>query len=117
MDVRDLVRALLEFDAIGARQWVADALRARIQWHEVPAPVDLDPTQLAVAAGVVELLAERAGQAPPPWAREVPALADGIFLVRSARSMPRLRLLCEQQGPEPLRKRRLYAPPDFLTLA
>jgi hypothetical protein len=38
MDVRDLVHALLEFDAIGARQWVADALRERIQWHDVPAP-------------------------------------------------------------------------------
>jgi hypothetical protein len=117
MEVRDLVRALLEFDAIGARQWVADALRSRIQWHEIAVPTDLNATELAVAAGVVELLAERAGQAAPSWTQEVPPLAHGLFLVKAASSMPRLRILCEQQGPEALRKRRLYAPPDFLTLA
>jgi hypothetical protein len=43
--------------------------------------------------------------------------AEAVFLVRAAESMPRLRRLCEEQSPEPLRRRRLLAPPDFLTAA
>jgi hypothetical protein len=31
--------------------------------------------------------------------------------------MPRLRRLCESEGPEPLRRRGLFAPPEFLTHA
>lgn len=43
MDLRDLVRALLSFDALAARQWVADSLREGIVWASIPAPIDLDP--------------------------------------------------------------------------
>lgn len=32
-------------------------------------------------------------------------------------TMPRLRRSCEAEGPEPLRVRRIYAPPEFLTAA
>jgi hypothetical protein len=34
-----------------------------------------------------------------------------------AETMKRLRTLCETQAPEPMRKRRLYAPPIFLEFA
>jgi len=37
--------------------------------------------------------------------------------VRAALTMPRLRRLCEVEGPEPLRRRAVMAPPDFLTIA
>jgi hypothetical protein len=72
---------------------------------------------MAVAAGIVETLATRAGQATAPWTSEVPAAAKTVFLVRAAQTMPRLRRMCEEEGPEPLRRRRLMAPPDFLTAA
>jgi hypothetical protein len=117
MDLRDLVSALLCFDALSARQWLADAQRSGLVWTDVPAPVGLDATELAAAAGIAELLAERAGQAPPPWARGVPPAPAKLFLVRAAASMPRLRSLCEQEGPEPLRRRGLLAPPEFLKIA
>src|SRR5947199_1109662 len=72
MDLRDLVRALLGFDALAARQWLADAQRSGLVWAEVPAPLGLDPTELAAAAGVAELLASRSGQSAPDWTATVP---------------------------------------------
>jgi hypothetical protein len=117
MDLRDLVRALLGFDALVARQWLADAQRSGFVWSEIPVPMGLDATELATAAGVAELLAARAGQPPPSWAASVPPAPERLFLVRAAASMPRLRSLCEREGPEPLRRRGLLAPPEFLSIA
>jgi hypothetical protein len=117
MDLKDLVHALLSFDALAVRQWLADAQRSGFVWTEVPAPVGLDATELAAAAGVAELLAARTGQSPPGWAASVPPAPEKLFLVRAASTMPRLRSLCEQEGPEPLRRRGLLAPPEFLSIA
>ena len=117
MELRDLVRALLSYDTLAARQWVADAARAEIDWTAVQRPADLDPTGMAVAAGIVETLAKRAGQRTAAWTGDVPAAPERVFLVRAAQNMPRLRRMCEEEGPEPLRRRRLLAPPDFLTAA
>ena len=117
MDLRDLVRALLSFDALAVRQWLADAQRSGLIWSQVPAPVGLNATELAAAAGVAELLASRMGQPPPDWAESVPPAPEKLYLVRAALSMPRLRSLCEQEGPEPLRRRGLLAPPEFLSIA
>lgn len=117
MDVHDLVRALLENDTLSARQWVVDAGRTGFVWSHVARPDDLDGAGMTVAAGVVEMLAERAGQSAPVWTSGVPAAEEPIYLVRAARQMPRLRRLCETEGPEPLRRRSVLAPPDFLTAA
>jgi hypothetical protein len=117
VDLRDLVHALLRFDALTARQWVADATRTGLVWSKIPPPLGLDQTESALAAGVVELLASWAGQPPPSWAAVVPAAPRRLFLVRSAATMPRLRAACEQESPEPLCRRGLLAPPDFLTIA
>jgi hypothetical protein len=80
-------------------------------------PSDLDPVGRAVAASVVEMIAERQGGNPPSWTSRVPPDPTRLFLVRAAESLPRLRRLCEEEGPEPLRRRRILAPPDFLTAA
>ena len=117
MDLRDLVQALLSHDALEARAWVARSLRSRLDWTHVKMPSGLDATGLAVAAGIAELLASRAGQAPPRWTASIGAVDPPVFLVRAAAVMPRLRTLCEQHGPEPLRSRGLLAPPEFLTAA
>lgn len=117
MELNDLVRAILRWDALSARQWLADAQRSGLVWTDVPAPVGLDATELATAAGVAELLAGRTGQNAPSWAPGVPSAPETRYLVRSAASMPRLRSLCEKEGPEPLRRRGLLAPPEFLKIA
>jgi len=117
VDLKELVQALLRFDGLSARQWLADAVRSGLVWSEVPAPVGLDATESAVAAGIAELLASRAGQSPPRWTARIPPAPQKLFLVRAAATMPRLRAVCEQEGPEPLRRRGLLAPPDFLSIA
>ena len=117
MHLEDLVQALLSRDALTARAWVADASRAGLRWLEVPRPEGLDPTGLAIAAGISETLAARSGQAAPQWTADVPGIAEPFLLVRAAATMPRLRRLCETEGPEPLRRRGLLAPPEFLTAA
>lgn len=117
MDLRDLVRSLLAGDALSARQWVDDARRGGIRWTAVSEPAGLDATALAVAAGVVELLAGRVGQEPPLWVMSVGPAPEPVYLVHAALRMPRLRRACLEEGPEPLRRRRILAPPDFLTAA
>lgn len=117
MDLLDLVNALLSYDALTARQWIADAERSGFSWSRVSQPPGLDATASALAAGVTELLAFRAGQSPPAWTAKVPPAPQRMFLVRAAEIMPRLRALCESEGPEPLRRRGLLAPPEFLTSA
>ena len=117
MDLHDLVDALVSRDALRARQWVADSARAGFDWTHVPEPGGLDATGLAVAAAVVELMAGRQGKNPARWTSSVPAAPRRMYLVRAAESLPRLRRLCDEEGPEPLRRRGLLAPPDFLTAA
>jgi hypothetical protein len=117
MDLIDLVRALKACDALSARQWVSDAMHSRIQLERLARPSGLDAIEMAIAAGVVELLASRWNQSPPAWTKEVAPAPEPVFLVQAARRLPRLRRSCEIEGPEPLRRRRLLAPPDFLTAA
>jgi hypothetical protein len=117
MDLHDLVRSLLANNTLAARQWVADAKRGRLVWASVPRPQGLDPVGLVVAAGIVELLAGRAGHAAPPWTQTIGAAPAPVLLVRAAAHLPRLRRMCEEDGPEPLRRRRILAPPEFLTAA
>ena len=117
MDLCDLVSALVSRDALRARQWVADAERAGFDWTRIAEPHGLDRLGLAVAASVVEMMAGRRGSRPPAWTSAVPPAPQRLFLVRAAESLPRLRRLCEEEGPEPLRRRGLLAPPDFLTAA
>jgi len=117
MDLHELIRALLTNDMLTAREWVAEAERMRFRWASIPRPAGMDAIAMAVAAGVVEMLASRSSQEPPSWTAAVPAASESVFLVRAALRMPRLREMCEREGPEPLRRRRILAPPDFLTAA
>ena len=117
MELRDLVEALLACDALVARQWAADAGRESVIWMDVPRPIGWSAQELAVAAGVVELFASRSHQVPPSWTATVGCAPEPLFLVRAAETMPRLRHSCETEGPEPLRVRRIYAPPNFMTAA
>jgi hypothetical protein len=117
MELSELVYALRHHDPLAARQWVADASRAGLKLSELSEPNGLDATDLAIAAGMVELLASRWHQDPPAWTSGVAAAPHPVFLVQAAARLPRLRKTCETEGPEPLRRRRLLAPPDFLTAA
>lgn len=109
--------AALRRDSLRLRSLVLDLLAENPVLSGLPKPATGDARTLSIAAAIVEMLALRRGQAPPGWAREVGPLAEPFFLVAAAESMPRLRRLCEQQAPEPMRRRRLYAPANFLASA
>ena len=112
-----LAEAALQRDSLGLRSLVQDMTRAGINWSSIPRPTTNDLRLLAIAASLAELLATRQNQVPPVWTKEIGALKEPFFLLQSAEKMKRLRVLCETQSPEPMRKRHLYAPPNFLEFA
>ena len=87
MEIRDLVKALLAYDAIAARQWIADCERAKVAWSNIPMPENVSAEELSLAAAVAELMAERSGSPAPKWTRDISANARGVFLVRAAKNM------------------------------
>jgi hypothetical protein len=117
MELRDLVFAILAGDLLTARQCVADARRERVKWGSVQCPRDFAGREMTVAAGVVELLADRAGERPPPWTHAVGAEREAVVLDPGLEQMPRSFEQAKAFGPEPLRKRNLIALPDFLDVA
>jgi hypothetical protein len=117
MDVHKLVTALLAGDLLIARQCVADALRAGVQWEQLARPADLSPREMSVAAGVIELLATRSGGTPPAWTKTIGGLAEAIVLDPGLEQMPRSFERARTAGPESLRRRNIVALPDFLDVA
>ena len=115
--IEQLAEAAINQDALSLRSLTQDFLRQRPRLKDFPRPMAVDFKTLAAAAALIELFAERLHQEPPAWTREVGPLPEPIYLVKAAASMKHLRALCEQQAPEPLRKRGLYAPPNFLESA
>jgi hypothetical protein len=117
MELPDLVRAVLAGDLIAARQWVADAYRAGMNWEGLARPDGLDEREMLVAAAMAELLASRRGATPPSWVFAIGSAAEPVILDPGLESMPRSFARAKREGPEPLRKRNLVALPDFLDVA
>ena len=113
----ELASAALNRDCLRLRSLVQDLMRESPRLSELPQPQVSDTQLLIVAAALVELLAERTGQPAPSWTATVGAMPQPFFLVAAAERMVSMRRLCEQESPEPLRKRGLLAPPQFLTWA
>jgi len=112
-----LAETALRHDSLHLRSLVQDFMREHPQLAIIPRPMIDNPQILGTAAALLELLAIRTGQDAPAWTHKVGAVPQPVFLVAAAVRMKRLRALCETQSPEPLRKRGLFAPPDFLTFA
>jgi hypothetical protein len=115
--IEQLAEAALQRDNFRLRSLVQDIAHANTNWTLIPRPNTNDLRLLALSASLAELLAARQNQTPPAWTKDIGALQEPFFLVKSAETMKRLRTLCETQAPEPMRKRRLYAPPNFLEFA
>jgi hypothetical protein len=114
MELRDLVRAILSGDLLVARQWVADARRARLEWELFARPSGLDAREMVVAAGMAELLAARAGSTSPAWTASVGPHTEQLVLDPGLAEMSRSFQHAKAEASEALRKRNLVAPPDFL---
>ena len=115
--LESLARASLNRDSLMVRSLAQDLLRSTRNFATLPRPTTNDAQLLVVAAALAELLALRQRQTPPAWTQEIGSLKEPFFLLESAERMRHLRMLCETQSPEPLRKRGLFAPPNFLEFA
>jgi len=117
VSLENVAAAALRRDNLSLRSLVQDFLRDHPRLQTVPRPQTEDQEILGIAAGLLELMAQRTGQAAPDWTRDIGAMPKPFILLEAALRMKRLRALCEAESPEPLRKRGLYAPPNFLTFA
>jgi hypothetical protein len=115
--IEQLAQAALERDHLKLRSLVQDIIRAKTDFGKLARPSTTDPRLLVISAALAELLAQRNNQTSPAWTKEIGALKEPFFLLESATRMKHLRILCETQSPEPMRKRLLYAPPHFLEFA
>jgi hypothetical protein len=113
----EVVQAAKRGDDLVVRQWVADCRLEHVDWSVLKKPMNIVGDDLAVVAGLVEIMAANALQSPPAWTNNVGAASEDVYLVPSAREMRRTRELCKTQGPEPMRKRRILALPGYLTIA
>jgi len=109
-----LAQAALSGDALSLRSLTQDWLRENPRLTESAPPEASDATIVAIAAALVELLAQRRNEPAPDWTRSIGPVPSPIYLLKSAITMPRLRHLCETESPLPLRRRNLFAPPTFL---
>lgn len=112
--IEQIVEAVLQDDNLTTRMLVQEFLRSHPILMDIPKPEMRDTISLAVAAALLELFSLRTQQAAPEWTQQVGPAEEPRYLLRSAATMRRLRDLCRDAAPEPLRRRRLYAPPDYL---
>lgn len=112
--IEAIAAAVLQEDSLQARSLTQDLLRAPPDLQNYAQPQTDDPRLLALTASLLELFAQRLHQVPPTWTRAIGPLREPVWLVSAARTMKRLRHLCETEAPEPLRQRHFYAPPNFL---
>jgi hypothetical protein len=97
------------------RGMVMALLRENPDLSRIPKPQTDDPRILAAAASLIELFAQRRGQRPPDWTKDIGPLDTPVFLFKGAERMKNTRRLCEEHSPEPLKKRGFLATPNYLT--
>lgn len=115
--IEQIVNAALAQETLQLRSLIQQFSRTKPDYGKLPMLMTNDPVKFALAAAIVELLAEQANQEPPSWTAKAQSLAEPIFLLKAAKKMKRLRQLCLEESPLPLRKRGFYAPPNYLSFA
>jgi len=115
--IEQIAAAVLQDDNLETRSLVQDFLRSQPVLADIPQPDADNPTLLVVAAALLELFSLRTEQPAPEWTGRIGPMEQPLYLLKSAAHMRRLRDLCRDAAPEPLRRRRLYAPPNYLTFA
>jgi hypothetical protein len=112
--LESLARSALSGDALATRSLLQEWLSTSPVIADVSMPASNDATILSLSAALAELLAERLNQSPPAWSAGVGPAQSPTHLLRSASQMRRLREMCEAESPLPLRRRRFFAPANYL---
>ncbi len=113
MSPRDLGAAALRGDDLAARQIVKDAKREGFSWEQAPEPdPSRSPRERAVYAALVDSWCGRSGVRSPPWLGAVAPAPEPVYLMGKTSKF--VRRACEERAPEVLRKRNVYALPEYL---
>lgn len=115
--IEEIAQTALAGDSLQTRSLTQDFFHEKQNLGTLPKPQTEDVQVLALAAALAELFADRLNQPAPAWTKEVGAVNEPVFLVKSALTMKRLRELCLKESPLPLRARKFYAPPNYLEFA
>jgi hypothetical protein len=115
--VEMIAEAILAYNDLYARAYTMEWLYYDLPFADIPRPNTTNPTVMIVAAAIVELLATRAYQTPPAWVFTVGRLDEPFFVVRLRPNESFTRNLCLTEAPEPLKRRNIFAPPNYLTFA
>ncbi len=117
VSILDLVQAILAERDLEARQLVMDLQDITQSFSNVAKPDTQNPEELVVAAALVELFAMRREELPPSWTQQISGLNKPRYLLGDPNRYPRFYARCVQESPEPLKRRNLIAPRDYLTFA
>lgn len=114
--IDEVAASALACEGIVTRHLTQTFLRQTARLADVPVPETHDSDVRAVAAALMELFAARRQETPPFWAKRLQRVGDPIFLFPCKVGSFTYQL-CLAESPPPLRKRRLYAPDNYLTFA
>lgn len=114
--LEQIAAQILAKNPLEVRSLMQDYLRRGMPLRLEHAPTSDDPRVWAVAAAIAELIAARTMQQAPAWANQIGKLPIPIYLVEAASKSPKMRARVERESPEPLRKRNVFAPPDYLEM-
>src|ERR1700722_4487539 len=96
--LEDLTAAVAARDALHASALLHEVRRQSIDLANVGRP-DVSPEWLPLAAGIVDLLAERQGLKSPSWTATAGTLPAPFYPLAYALRLPRLRKQCELESP------------------
>jgi hypothetical protein len=114
--LEQIAAQILAKNPLEARSLMQDYLRLGAPLWSERAPDSDDPKICAVTAAIAELIATRTMQQAPAWVNQIGRLPTPVHLVEAAAKSPKMRARIEQESPEPLRKRNVFAPPDYLEI-
>lgn len=114
--LEQIAAQILANNPLEVRSLTQDYLRRGAPLRLEHAPTSGDPRICAVTAALAELLAARTAQQAPAWTNHVGKLPTPIYLVEAVTKSPRMRARIEQESPEPLRKRNVFAPSGYLEM-
>lgn len=115
--IEELAEALLWRDKLHLRSHMQAWLRADPPVTELACPTTRDARVLTAAAALAELLALQLGQEPPDWTKDVGGLPEPFFVMSLGEKPGFTRALCLAEAPEPFRRRNIFAPANFLSMA
>ena len=113
--IEDVAEAALQGDALSTRALWAEFVDSVVNVADVEQPSTDDHRVVALAASLLELLAERRQELAPSWVATVAGCATPQYLMTVRTEHKRIQL--RKTSPKPLASRNFFASPNYLLSA